>query len=319
MKISVDTQEAIWAERYRPQTVDDLIFPATMKEKINEWIEKKSMPNIGIFGDIPGTGKSSLLNVLIKQLDTDTLWINGSKENGIDVMRNKIGTFASTMSMSGEHKLVCMDEADYLTVPAQSTLRSDMELFSKKTRFAFTGNYPEQIIEPLLKRLQIFDLDTIYAQNKKELGMQIFNRLIGILELEKVEYQKEDVLAVVKGYYPSTRDMIMHLEFNTVKGVLHQGGIQKADEVFEELVDVMRTRKFKDCRMAVEELLVPNAAWAFFWKNIDNIFELPSQPTVIMALSDYQDHAMRAANKHIPLGAFVTKMIGDPDVKIKGR
>lgn len=315
MAISVDTNESIWAEKYRPQTVDDLVFPAADKEKLAEWLESGTIPNIGIFGNIPGTGKSSLLNVLIKQLETDTLWINGSKENGIDVMRSKIGNFANTMSLSGHHKLVCMDESDYLTVQAQATLRSDIELYSKKTRFAFTGNYPDKIIEPLMSRLQVFDLDKIYAENKKELGAQIYERLVAILENEQVQYDKATVLKVIKGYYPSTRNMIMHLEKNTVKGVLREGDINKPDAVFETLVEAMKGRKFKDCRAAVSELLVPDNAYTFFWKKMDEIFKVESQPMVCIYLADYQDFSSRAPNKQIPLMAMITKIIMDQNVQ----
>jgi len=313
--ISVNDDENVWAEKYRPQTVDDLVFPEELKEKLREWLADGEIPSIGIFGNIPGTGKSSLLNVLIKQLNTDTLWINGSKENGIDVMRNKIGNFADTMSMSGAHKLICIDEADYLTVNAQATLRSDIELYSQKTRFAFTGNFPDRIIEPLLSRLQKFNLDTIYTEHKKELGVQIFKRLIAILDAEKVKYEQKLVLEVIKAYYPSSRNMIMHLEQNTVNGELREGNINKANAVFDALLISMKERKFKAVRSAVTDLLVPEMAYSYFWNNIDEIFPIQSQPTVIMLLADYQDFSSRAKNKHIPLAAMLTKIISDSDVK----
>jgi len=312
--ISINEKEKIWAEKYRPQTVDDLIFPEEYKVKFREWIEAGEIPSIGIFGNIAGTGKSSLLNVLITQLNTDTLWINGSKENGIDVMRNKIGNFADTMSISGNHKFVCIDEADYLTVQAQATLRSDIELYSQQTRFAFTGNYPDRIIPPLLSRLQKYNLDEIYSQYKKELIVQIFKRLMAILKAENVEADQKIVSDVIKGYYPSTRDMIMHLEQHTVDGVLTEGNINKTDEMFDELVQAMRGRKFKVVRDVITDILVPEMAYTFFLKNLD-LFELQSQPTVIIALADYQDFSSKAKNKTIPLLAFVTKMIMDPDVK----
>ena len=36
--------------------------------------------------------------------------INGSEEGGIDVLRNKIKNFASTVSLSGGKKVVILDE-----------------------------------------------------------------------------------------------------------------------------------------------------------------------------------------------------------------
>ena len=304
----------IWAERYRPTTLEDLVFPEKLRAKVQEWINTGEIPHIGIFGSIPGTGKSSLLSVLIDTLHTDTCWINGSKNNGIDTIRGEISGFAQNIAVTGNIKLVCIDEADYLTVPAQATLRSDLELYAKNTRFAFTGNLPEKIIPPLMQRLQVFDLDKIYQENKKELGGQIFQRLINILNEEEVQHEAKDVMAVVKNFYPSTRAMLMFMEQNTVDSVLDIADLAKAGTVFDTLVEAMKARKFKDVRTAVTELMIPADFYTWMWKNID-IFEMPSQPQVIMLLADFQDKSMRASNKQIPLIAMLVNIIQDPDVK----
>ena len=105
MKI-IEEKHTIWAERYRPQCLEDLIIPKSIRAKIQEWINAGEIPHIGIFGDIGGTGKTSLMNVLIKEIDTETLRINGSKDNGIDDMRNSIAGFASAQSAMGKKRLV---------------------------------------------------------------------------------------------------------------------------------------------------------------------------------------------------------------------
>lgn len=311
----VETQHTIWAERYRPQCLDDLIIPEKNRAKIQEWIDVKEIPHIGVFGNTPGTGKTSLMNVLIKELDVETLRINGSKDNGIDDMRYTIGGFANSMSISGNKKLVCIDEADYLTNSAQSTLRTDLEVYSRNSRFIFTGNYPDKIMGPLLDRLQVFNLDDIYLHNKKELGGQIFKRLTFILQTEEVEYENADVLEVVKQFYPSTRSMIMFMQQNTVNNKLDFDGIKTTDDVFAELVVAMKKRKFPDTQKIINEILVPDNSYSYFWKNIDAIFVMESQPSVIMLLAEYQDFSQRARNKYIPLGAMITKIIGDPNIK----
>lgn len=310
-----DDTEFIWTEKYRPQTTQDLIFPEKYKAKFREWITTGEIPNLGVFGSEPGTGKSSFLNVLIKELNTDTLWVNGSKENGIDAMRMKIGGFATSMSITGKIKLVCMDEADYLTLPAQSTLRSDIEQFSKNSRFVFTGNYPDKLIKPLLDRLQIFNLDDIYQNNKSELGLQIVNRLKYILENENIEYKVPDVLKIVKSLYPSTRNMIQYIQQNTVDNKLVMNEISTPDDLFTNLLVEMKSRKFKSVRPLVNDILIPDNFYTYLWKNMDKVFPLKSQPQVIVLLADYQDYSGRAKNKQIPLAAFVTKVMTDSSVE----
>lgn len=313
----IDKDQYVWAERYRPQTVDDLIFPEAEKEIIREWLSDGEIPNIGLFGNTPGTGKSSLMNVIIKQLDVETLWINGSKDNGIDVIRNDIGDFSKGRSVLGKHKLTCLDEADYLTGAAQSTLRSDLENFSKNVRFIFTGNYKDKIMEPLLDRLQIFDLDDIYQQNKKELGIQIFQRLTAILENEEIVYEKKDVLQVVSTLYPSSRNMLMFLQKHSATGTLKFSHVTKPDEAFVALTDAMLHRKFKAVKDAVNEIMIPDNFYTYLYKHLDDVFKLESQPMVILELADYQDYSMKAKNKHIPLLAFAVKVISDSSMKFK--
>jgi len=315
--MTIDKDQFIWAERYRPRTVDDLIFPESDKEKLREWLKNKEIPNIGLFGSIPGTGKSSFMNVVSSELDVEVLWINGSKDNGIDVMRNEIGGFSKSRSMMGNHKLICLDEADYLTAAAQSTLRSDIEQYSKNVRFIFTGNYMDKIIEPLLNRMQVFNLDDIYSQNKKELAVQIFNRLTSILENENVSYEKKDVLQVISTLYPSTRNMLMFLQKHSVTGTLKFDHITKPDDAFVALTDAMLHRKFKAVKEAVNEIMIPDNFYTYLYKHLDDVFKPESQPMVILELADYQDYSQRAKNKHIPLLAFAVKIIGDNSIKFK--
>jgi len=315
--MNVNEEQYVWAEKYRPTKLEDLIIPEAEREIIQSWLQDGEIPNIGIFGLTPGTGKSSLMNVIISEIDTETLWINGSKDNGIDVMRNDIGQFSKGRSMLGKHKIVCLDEADYLTDAAQSTLRSDLENHARNVRFMLTGNYSDKIMKPLLDRLQIFNLDDIYSQNKKELGVQIFKRLIAILENENIEYEKQDVLQVVSTLYPSTRNMLQFIQKHSGTGVLKFTNISKPDDTFVGLMDAMKKRKFKEIKTAVNEIMIPENFYTYVYKHLDDIFKPESQPMVILELADYQDFSQRAKNKQIPLLAFSVKLISDGNVKFK--
>lgn len=67
---------------------------------------------------------------------------------GIDVVRNKIKSFAQTkVSLpEGRHKIIILDEADSMTEGAQQALRRTMEIYSKTTRFALSCNQSDKII-----------------------------------------------------------------------------------------------------------------------------------------------------------------------------
>jgi replication factor C small subunit len=313
----IDNKNFIWAEKYRPQTTNDLIFPTKQKEIIKSWLENEEIPNIGLFGSTPGTGKTSLANALIKELNADVLWINASKDNGIDTIRAKVTQFASTVSVMGKIKIVVYDEADYLTPNAQATLRSDLETFSKNCRFIFTGNYPDKIIEPLLNRLQIFDLDKMYQDYKADLGKQIYYRLKFILENENIEYQTKDIQEIIKNFYPSLREMVMFIQHNNASGKLLMEQMANSNTLNLQIVEALKEKQFNTVRSLINNIAVPDIMYSYIWKNLDNFFFPESQPALIILLAKYQDMNIRAKNKLITLMAFFTEVMQNQQIKIK--
>ena len=94
------TDEFLWVEKYRPQTIDDCVLPAELKKTFNEIVQGRQLPNLLLAGSA-GLGKTTVARALCNVLNLDYMLINGSEESGIDVLRNKIKQFASTVSFSG--------------------------------------------------------------------------------------------------------------------------------------------------------------------------------------------------------------------------
>ena len=106
-------EKILWVEKYRPGTISECILPPSIKKSFSEFVKNKEIPNLLLSGG-PGVGKTTVARALCEELSTDYLVINGSEESGIDVLRNKIKNFASTVSLTGGTKVVILDEADYL-------------------------------------------------------------------------------------------------------------------------------------------------------------------------------------------------------------
>jgi len=304
----------IWVEKYRPKNIDELIFPDEFKKKFKKYMEN-DIPNIGLFSSIPGTGKTSLAYIIKNELKTETLWLNGSKENNIDTFRYKVSDFASKVSMNGKYRLIIIDESDYLTSASQALLRNDIESFYHSARFIFTGNYPDRIIEPLLQRLEIYNFDEIFKEHKKELAKQIYEKLVFILQNENIEYNKEDIIKIIKAFYPSVREMIMFIQKNVIDSKLKFTKIDNTN-LYLDILSEVKNKNFIKLKELIEEISNPEIFYNYMWKNLENLIEGEDLLKVSILLSDYYEQHQKAKNKYIPLLAFLVKLMKE-NVKIK--
>ncbi|MEM4533078.1 MAG: replication factor C small subunit, partial [Desulfurococcaceae archaeon] len=176
--------ELLWAEKYRPRTLDEIVNQVEVVNRLKKFVEEKNMPHM-LFSGPPGTGKTTAAHCLAHDLFGENyrqymLELNASDERGIDVIRSKVKEFSRTRVPSNiPFKIVLLDEADNMTADAQQALRRLMELFTASTRFILIANYPSKIIEPIQSRCAVFRFTPL----KKE---DVVNRLAWIAEKEKV-------------------------------------------------------------------------------------------------------------------------------------
>ena len=124
------SEHMLWVEKYRPKKIQDCILPDALKNTFQEFVNKKEIPNLLLSGTA-GVGKTTIAKALCEEVDCDYIVINGSDENGVDVIRNKIKTYASSVSLSGGRKVIIIDEADYLNANStQPAMRGAIEEFS---------------------------------------------------------------------------------------------------------------------------------------------------------------------------------------------
>ena len=161
------SSHGLWVERYRPSTLDTYVGNETLKTKVERFIEEQNVPHLLLYGRAGG-GKTTLAKIIVNAIECDYLYINASDERNIDLVRDKLKNFASSVGFK-PNKIVILDEADYLNVnSAQPALRNLMETFSAHCRFILTCNYVEKIIDPIQSRCQTYK---IIPPSKKDVAV----------------------------------------------------------------------------------------------------------------------------------------------------
>ena len=147
---------SLLVEKYRPNVLENYVGNENIKKSISKYLEQNDIQNLIFYGPA-GTGKTTLAKLIVNNLDCESIYINASDERGIETIRDKVSSFASVASFK-PLKVVILDEADFLTIQAQASLRNIIETFSRTTRFIMTCNFVERIIDPLQSRCQVLKI-----------------------------------------------------------------------------------------------------------------------------------------------------------------
>jgi len=307
----------LWVEEYRPKTIDDCILPQSLKTLFTSFIEKGELSNL-LFSGTAGIGKTTVAKALCQQLNCDWIMINGSEEGGIDVLRNKIKNFASTVSLSGGKKVVILDEADYLNPQStQPALRGFIEEFHKNCRFILTCNFKNRIIEPLHSRFSNIEFK-IANKDKPKLASKLFERATYILKEQNVDFEEKVLAELIKKHFPDFRKLINELQRYSVAGTIDAGIlVNVSDENLKTLVSHLKGKEFGDMRKWVVNN-IDNDPVKVFRKIYDSMYESLQPGTIphaVLIIADYQYKSAFVADQEINLVACFTELMSQ--VKFK--
>ena len=307
----------LWVEEYRPKTIDDCILPASLKTLFQSFIDKGEISNM-LFSGTPGVGKTTVAKALCEQMNCDWIMINGSEEGGIDVLRNKIKNFASTVSLSGGKKVVILDEADYLNPQStQPALRGFVEEFHKNCRFILTCNFKNRIIEPLHSRFSNIEF-RINNKDKPKLASQLMDRAIYILKEQNIEYEDKALVGLITKHFPDFRKLINELQRYSVSGAIDAGVLVNiSDENLKTLTAHLKAKEFGDMRKWVVNNLDNDPVKIFrkIYDSLNTSLQPETIPHAILIIADYQYKSAFVADQEINLVACLTELMSQ--VKFK--
>lgn len=301
------SDHSLWAEKYRPSTIDNYICDDQLRNIVKDFISRKDIPHL-LFHGSAGTGKTTLAKILTSNIPCDVMYVNASDNTGVDFVRDKIKPFASSMGFH-DLKVVILDEADYMSTNSQASLRNLMETYSKNTRFILTCNYVEKIIAPLISRSQVFKLE---PPAMKDVAVYVKN----ILDSENIKYSMPDIASVTKDMYPDVRKIVNFLQQSSTSGILKLVATQSANVDLKNKI-IVSLKNSKNNPKAFNEIrqIVNDSGVKMFEELYSELYDRAEEfasgkeINVIIEVSESIYQSAMVVDKEITFMACIAKLI----------
>ena len=302
--VTSNKEHTLLVEKYRSKTLDEYVGNENIKATISKYVSQNDIQNLIFYGPA-GTGKTTLAKLIVNNIDCDYLYINASDERGIETIRDKVQGFASSASFK-PLKVVILDEADFLTIQAQASLRNVIETFSRTTRFILTCNYVERIIDPLQSRCQVLK---IVPPSKSTVAQH----LAYILDKEETKYQLEDIKAITNQFYPDLRKCLNTIQLSTQdnKLVIDKSILVSSkymDQVLRELVQ--KKPSWSNIRQIILDANVQDfeELYRYLYENA-GLFAGGQEGMVAVYINEYSYQSNFRIDKEINAMALIAKLI----------
>ena len=302
---NTQTQEnSLLVEKYRPSNLKNYVGNENIKKSISKYLDQNDIQNLIFYGPA-GTGKTTLAKLCVQNLDCDHLYINASDERGIETIRDKVQGFASVASFK-PLKVVILDEADFLTIQAQASLRNIIETFSRTTRFIMTCNFVERIIDPLQSRCQVLK---IVPPTKKDVA----KHLAWIMDQEGIGFEMNELGAIVMQHYPDLRKCINTIQLSTQDGeIVIDKSVLVSSNYMTQVIKELKNAKpnWRTIRQIIANANV-NDFEEFYRYLFDNasIYADGKEGMVAVYINEYTYQSNFRIDKEINALALISKLI----------
>lgn len=171
--------------------------------------------NILLVGGI-NSGKTTMLYALLREYyglarhttipETNVMFINNLKEQGIQYFRNELKTFSqSNCSIFGKKKIIVVDDIDNVPKQSQQVFRNCIDKYKSNVQFISSCANTQKVVESLQSRLHIIQLA---PPSKEQMELVCEN----IAQKEYIPLDEESRQFLAERSNDSVRNIINNLE-----------------------------------------------------------------------------------------------------------
>lgn len=306
---------SVWVEKYRPEKLDDLIISDKNRAILQSCIDKREIPNITIHGKQPGLGKTTIARMFGKLFcePDEILFINGSLDRNIDTIRNEMLQHVMSASMTGNKKLIIIDEADGLNkTSTQQALRGFIEEYSNVCSFILTCNNVANIIQPLLSRCKKFSIE-VNQEDRASIAKQIYERVKRILHENLVEYEDTAIKRIIAEHFPDIREIINTIQLYSRFGKITEDLlVSQPNQITEDyLVDLgtyLVDKNWHQIRLWAHSYYDDNSIFEKLYDYLFTIIDKNRLTEFITISGEYSYRDALTKSREINLAAYLTEV-----------
>jgi replication factor C small subunit len=307
-----------FTEKYRPETLDDVVGNDDSVNKLKKWLDDDSVPHVILQGPA-GTGKTASIVAFAKEKFGDDwrsnlIQMNASDDRGIDVVRNDIKRHAQ-QSPSGQYqyKIIHLDESDSMTKDGMNALRRIMEKYSDQTRFFLSCNYSSKIIDPILSRCVNLPFNRLDDS-------EIRSILTNIAQKEDVTWESEAFDEIIDYVQGDARRAVHTLQMSIDDGEISKEtldfvNLQASKEDISEMVEFAINGEIENAiDMNMRDVQPQITDYGRFCQDLLSV--LQSSDTIqddvrfyaISQIGELERNILEGANPEVQINSFLAKL-----------
>ncbi|MBL7685743.1 MAG: DNA polymerase III subunit gamma/tau [Deltaproteobacteria bacterium] len=321
------------ARKYRPQTFEDVVGQEAVVATLKNAITSDRVHHAYLFAGARGIGKTSLARIYAKAINCekgpsaipcnqcslckeitagsclDVQEIDGASNTSVEDVR-ELREGLKFLPASARKKIYIIDEVHMLSGSAFNALLKTLEEPPPHVIFMFATTEVHKIPATILSRCQRFDLRRISSE-------KIFSKLESICAEEKVTYEKDALLMIVREAEGSLRDAQSlldqaiaysggRLEVSGVASMLGLVNTQHLQQITEAVLTKQTERALKIAQEVYEtghDLKQFAIQWLMYWRNL-LVYQATQEVGTLLDLTESELEAIQKQSKMSHQGAL---------------